>query len=339
MNKKAASQHARPFHNISMDGGRYLQSRLRHTNTTNFQRFRMLCLRLQDHVCASGRRARTEYGSRGAKWQVAFHFSVVEQTLKEDSVLNRAFSLLLVVWLATGPLCAATEPLVGEWKLDISRSKIFDRMKVESIGGNRYSVDVGDGRPVTVAVDGRDQPGNDGVITSVLAEQPDSWKIVNKKDGLVVLRASWKLSQDGKTLTDNFASFAPDGSPAVSLCYVYKRTGGASGSGFEGTWESTSQTMDSVFLLKIQPYEGDGLSIIIPAQNQTENVKFDGKDYPNVASGRRVNEHTLEIENKSKGKITGTQQIKLSSDHKTLTVTVYTAGQNEPNNILVFERQ
>jgi hypothetical protein len=52
-----------------------------------------------------------------------------------------------------------------------------------------------------------------------------------------------------------------------------------------------------------------------------------------------VNEDTLEIENKSHGKIKGTQEIKLSSDHKTLTVTVYTAGQTEPNNILVFERQ
>ena len=254
-------------------------------------------------------------------------------------MLNRAFSFPLVVCLATGPLSAATDPFVGEWKLDISRSKIFDRMKVESIGGNKYSVDVGDGRPVTVAVDGKEQPGNDGVITSVLAEQPDSWKIVNKKDGLVILKASWKLSQNGNTLTDNFASFAPDGSPAVSLRYVYKRTDGTPGSGFVGTWESTSQTMDSTFLLKIQPYEGDGLSIIIPAQNQTESVKFDGKDYPNVASGRRVNEHTLEIEKKSKGKITGTQKIQLSSDYKTLTLTVYTAGRNEPNNILVFGRQ
>jgi hypothetical protein len=62
-------------------------------------------------------------------------------------VLNRAFSLLLVVCLATGPLWAATDLFVGEWKLDISRSKIFDRMKVESIGGNRYSVDGSDGEP------------------------------------------------------------------------------------------------------------------------------------------------------------------------------------------------
>ncbi|HEY6386896.1 MAG TPA: hypothetical protein VIX91_14555 [Candidatus Acidoferrum sp.] len=255
-------------------------------------------------------------------------------------MFKRGIQLLLVASLATGALWAGTDPFVGEWKLDISRSKIFDRMKVESIGGNRYSVDVGDGRPVAVTVDGREQPGNDGIITSVLAEQPDSWKIVNKKDGVVVVRASWKLSEDGKTLTDNFASFAPDGSATVSLRYVYnKRTDGTAGSGFVGTWESTSQTMDSVFLLKIQPYEGDGLSIIVPAQNQTQNVKFDGKDYPKVASGRRVNERALVIENKADGKITGTQHIEVSSDGKVLTLTVYAAGRDEPNNILVFERQ
>jgi hypothetical protein len=254
-------------------------------------------------------------------------------------MLSRTLRLLLAGCLMTGPVWAATDPFVGEWKLDISKSKLFDRMKVESIGGNRYSVDVGDGRPTTVAVDGREQPGNDGVITSVLAEKPDSWKIVNKKDGLVTLKASWKLSQDGNTLTDNFASFAPDGSRAVSLHYVYKRTDGTPGSGFVGTWESTSQAMDSTFLLKIEPYQDDGLSIIIPAQHQTENVEFDGKDQPNVASGRRVNEHTLEIQKKSEGKITGTQRIRLSSDHKTLTLTVYKAVRNEPNNILVFIRQ
>jgi hypothetical protein len=258
---------------------------------------------------------------------------------KGGRVFKRSIQVLLIASLATSGLCAADNPFVGEWKLEISRSKIFDRMRVESIGGNRYSVDVGDGRPVTVVVDGRDQPGNDGVVTSVLAEQPDSWKIVNKKEGRVVLRASWKLSQDGSTLTDNFASFAPDGSPAVSLRYVYKRTDGTSSSGFAGTWESTNQAMDSVFLLKIQPYEMDGLSIIIPVQNQTENVKFDGKDYPNVSSGRRVDEHTLEIENKAAGKITRTQQLRVSPDRKTLTLTVYTTGRNEPNSILVFERQ
>ncbi len=76
-------------------------------------------------------------------------------------------------------------------------------------------------------------------------------------------------------------------------------------------------------------------------------MKFDGKDYPNVgpnvpaglvSSARRVNGRTLEITDKSNGKVAGTQEIQLSSDGKTLTMTVHSAGRTEPN-ILVFERQ
>jgi len=142
--------------------------------------------------------------------------------------------------------------------------------------------------------------------------------------------------------------------------YVYKRTAGASG--FAGTWESTSETVNSAFVIKVQPYEGDGLSIIDSSEGVTKNVKFDGKDYPNVGpnaparsvtSARRVNGHTLdqhtldqhtldqytlELTGKFNGKVTDTQEIKLSSDGKTLTMTVHAAGRTEPN-ILVFERQ
>jgi hypothetical protein len=41
---------------------------------------------------------------------------------------------------------------------------------------------------------------------------------------------------------------------------------------------------------------------------------------------------------KFSGKITGTERFKLSSDRKTLTITVQTPGRRDPN-ILVFERQ
>jgi hypothetical protein len=42
--------------------------------------------------------------------------------------------------------------------------------------------------------------------------------------------------------------------------------------------------------------------------------------------------------NKVNGKITQTQEMKLSSDLKTLTITVHVASRTKPD-ILVFERQ
>jgi hypothetical protein len=258
-------------------------------------------------------------------------------------MFKRTFQLLLVACLATGTLRAANGPFVGDWKLNPSRSKLTDQMKVQSIAANKYAFDFGGGAE-TIAVDGTDQPGNFGTTLSVSTEGPDSWKVVRKKEGRILITATWKLSKDGNTLTDDFTAIQPNGSP-FNMKYVYKRMAGTSG--FAGTWESTSETMNSVYVLQVRPYEGDGLSFIDTSQEQTTNVKFNGKDYPNVgpnvapgsvSSIRRVNQNTLEMTDKISGKIADTQQIELSSDLKTLTITVHTASRSQPN-ILVFERQ
>lgn len=75
---------------------------------------------------------------------------------------------------------------------------------------------------------------------------------------------------------------------------------------------------------------------------------MDGKDYPCVgpsaaiivaSSVRKIDEHTLELKDKkSDGRLYDTQQIRLSPDLRTLTITKNSAGRDEPN-ILVFERQ
>ena len=258
-------------------------------------------------------------------------------------MFKRTFELLLVACLGTGALWAANDPFVGEWKLNPARSKLTDQMKVESVGANKYVFDFGGGSE-TIVVDGTDQPGNFGSTLSVTVEGPDTWKVIRKKDGRMLITATWKLSKDGNTLTDDFTGIEPNGS-TFNLNYVYKRTAGSSG--FAGTWESTSETVNSVFVLQVRPYEADGLSFIDPSEEETKNVKFDGKDYPNLgpnvvpgsaSSVRRVNERTLEMTDKIDGKVMDAQQIELSSDLQTLTMTVHTVGRSEPT-ILVFERQ
>jgi hypothetical protein len=102
-----------------------------------------------------------------------------------------------------------------------------------------------------------------------------------------------------------------------------------------------------VLQFQIRPYEGAGLSLILSSQDVTRNVKFDGKEYPNVGPGaaqgstssaHRVDARTLEITDRIKSKITRTERLELSPDLKTLTRTVHPVGQRGPN-VLVFERQ
>ena len=256
-------------------------------------------------------------------------------------MLKRTLQLLLVAFLVTATLRAATDPFVGDWKLNPSKSKLVDHMKVESLGDDRYEFDLGGG-PERIVADGTDQAGAFGTMLSVTVEGPDSWKVVRKKEGRVMLTGNWKLSQDGNTLTDNYTEYDPKGSPSTTN-YRFARTAG--GPGFAGVWESTVPVTSS-FVLQIRPYEGNGLSFIRSSQD-VRNLKLDGKDYPvegrgvpqgSTSSARRVDERTLEITDKVNGKVTRTERRELSTDLETLTRTVRPVGQREPA-IFVFERQ
>jgi hypothetical protein len=258
-------------------------------------------------------------------------------------MLKCALRFLLVACVATGALYAANDPFLGEWKLNPSKSKLIDVMKVEGIASNKYAFDFGAGSAETIAADGTDQPGLAGTTLSVTIEGADSWKVVRKKDGRILLTGIWKLSKDGNTLNDDYTEFAPDGSPSSNVKYACQRTAGTSG--FAGTWEA-SATMNEAIVLKVQAYEGEGLSFI-NSSGVTKSVKFDGKEYPqagpnaragSASTARRVNEDTLEMADKFNGKITNTREIQISGDRKTLTMTVHVSGRREPD-VFVFERQ
>src|SRR5499427_2723611 len=118
---------------------------------------------------------------------------------------------------------AAEEPLIGKWKLNLSKSKLADQMTIASAGANRYTLTfAGVGDTETLVADGTEQPGVLGSTISITIESPNNWKIVRKQGDRTVVDATWKLSNDDKTLTDTFLGNQPDGSTArVDL--VYKR--------------------------------------------------------------------------------------------------------------------
>src|SRR5258708_1436762 len=272
-------------------------------------------------------------------------------------MLNRILQLLLVGCLMTGTLRAADNPFVGKWKVSASKSMINDEMKVEVAGANRYTFTFGPGQVDTITADGSDQPALSGTTLSVTVKGPNSWEVIRKNKGRTLLTAQWTLSEDGKTLSDAFTQYLPDGTTLFSqplpngstlfLPYVYERTAG--NSGFLGTWDSESAKVRAGIELQIQPYEGDGPSFKRSDEEMAKMIKFDGNDYPDLDpkggdkgtaySGRRVNERGLESTEKSKGKITGTRQVELSRDLKSLTVTVRLVGQSKPQSILVYNRE
>src|SRR5262249_39169976 len=137
-----------------------------------------------------------------------------------------------------GAASQSTDPFVGKWKFDPSRSTIVDEMRIETAGANRYAFMPTPGQPGdTVVADGKDHSGLGGTTFSIAIEAPGKWTVVRKQDGRTLLTARWTLAPDGQTLYDAFTYYPPDG-PASTTNYVYRRTAGHTG--VPGTWESTT---------------------------------------------------------------------------------------------------
>ena len=263
-------------------------------------------------------------------------------------MLVRTVRSLTIVCLLFGSLSAARsaadDPFVGKWKLNQSKSKITgERRKIEALGGNKYTISFGDISDTLVA-DGTDQPVHFGRTESIAQAAPNTWKLVTKQDGRTLYASTWTLSQDGKTMSVDGTATRPDGS-TFNYQSTFKRIAGTSG--FAGTWESTSLKIGSPDEWVIQPYEGDGLSFVLPAENDTLSMKFDGEDYPengpnvppgSASSGHRVDERTLEVTDKVKGKVIDTTRFRVSPDGKTITLTVHEKGQSKPLTI-VYDKE
>lgn len=257
-------------------------------------------------------------------------------------MLKRTLLILPLACLLATDLWSADDPMLGNWKLNPQKSKLIDEMKVSSLGGNKYAFDFGGGPPEIIIADGTDQPANFGTTFATMIVSQDEWRGQRKKNGKVQITGIWTLSKDGSTLHDDFTYFSDDGK-SVHLVYIYKRRG--QGSGFAGDWISTSEQVDTAYLIQVKPFNSDGLSIVNSSEGITRNVKFDGKDYPTVGSGvnmlssaQRTDERTITLTDKIGGKVVDTQEISVSVDANTLTMTVHVPDRADPN-VLSFERQ
>jgi hypothetical protein len=253
-------------------------------------------------------------------------------------MLKRVCLATMVACLMASAALAADDPMVGDRKLNPQKSTLTDVMTVASLGANKYSFDFAGGDPEIAVADGTDQPEHFGTVIAVSIDAPNQWTFVRRKYGKALVTGVWTLSRDGSTLNDHFtASRANEAS--TSMDYVYRRKGGASG--FVGTWISSSEQVNSVVVLKVRTWDGDGLSFISHGEGGTKS-----RDYANVgavvdgatASAQRLDKRTVEITDRISGRVRDTQEISVSPDGYTLKITLHIPGRSEPN-IQVFERK
>jgi len=239
---------------------------------------------------------------------------------------------------------AADDPLIGQWKLNPEKSQFTGlTYKVEDAGGDKYKFVFGDDVE-TVTFDGKPQITKYGNVWSVTKTGPNAWKWTIKRDGKVISDATWTVSDDGTTSNYVNEDTRPDGTKSQNETKL-KRTAGTSG--LVGTWESTEIKIGSPTTIEIAHWKSNGYAIVNPTYKGRTEFKLDGKDYadkgPRVAKGstvsaKRIDERTVEITYKLKGKTTEVDRYEVSSDGKTITDTINFAGVDKPE-VDVYDRQ
>jgi hypothetical protein len=231
---------------------------------------------------------------------------------------------------------AADDFFVGKWKFNPDKSQMNGLdYKIEDAGGGQYKFIFGDDVE-TMTFDGKGHVTKYGDTWSIKTTGPSSWDSTNEVDGKVTNKAKWTISADNQTFTSTDENTRPDGTTGRTEA-IFKRTGGTSG--LVGTWQTTSIKILSPTSITIAKWQGDGYTRNNPAFKETFDFKLDGKEYtpkgPRVAKGitvtaRKIDDHSMELTYKLKGKTTETDKYEVSADGKTLTQTITYPGVSKP---------
>ena len=252
------------------------------------------------------------------------------------------FFALLSVLSATS--LAADDSFVGKWKFNPDKSQLTGQdYKIEDAGGGQCRFIFGDDVEV-LTLDGKSHVTKYGDTWSIKTTGPNSWESTNELDGKVTNKSKWTVSADNQTFTSVDETTRPDGSTGRTEA-TFKRTSGTTG--LAGTWQTTSVKVLSPTSITIAKWQGDGYTRTNPAFKETFAFKLDGKEYtpkgPRVPPGttvtaKKIDDHSMELTYKLKGKTIETDKYEVSADGKTLTQTVTYPGVSKPE-IDVYDRE
>jgi len=178
--------------------------------------------------------------------------------------------------LTVGAALAADLPFAGKWKVNLAKSDFGQTtFTLESLSGGEWQ-STAFGVTYKFKMDGKDYPDSLGGTAAWKAVDASTWELVAKANGKVTETDTFKLSADGKTLTDKAKQMKPDGG-SIDTTTAYERASG--GPSLAGKWK-TRNVSGSSGSIEMVASGLNGLIFKDPDMGMTCDAKLDGKDYP-----------------------------------------------------------
>lgn len=258
-----------------------------------------------------------------------------------DSPVIRAFAILLSLAVAA---TAADDPFIGNWKLDLARSKLTGQtIEIQETTADTY-IFKEDEHTDEIFADGLDHLTHFGDSMAITKKTDDTWTVTYKRGSVVTMNTVWKVSADGRTLKYTATGTRLNGQRFNNQMTLRRKSGT---SGLSGVWEAIDVELSSPREIFIAPSAGGGHFITFPGRKQMVRMKFDGKEYPDegptvvtgsTSAGRRIDANTIETTERIKGKVVETAKATVSADGQTQTIMVTEPGDPTPV-VLVYVRE
>jgi hypothetical protein len=183
--------------------------------------------------------------------------------------------LILLCGVVTAAM-AADLPYVGKWKMNLAKSDFGQTtLTFESLPGGEWQFS-GFGITYKFKLDGKEYPDSMGGTATWKASDANTWETVGKANGKVTETDTFKLSADGKTLTETSKQMKATGG-SIDSTTTYDRASG--GQGLAGKWK-TKKVSGAAGTIEMTASGSDGLNFKDVDMGMTCDSKLDGKDYP-----------------------------------------------------------
>ena len=230
---------------------------------------------------------------------------------------------LFLLFVLTAAANAGDMPFAGKWKVNVAKSDFGQiTVTIESLPGGEWQSSAF-GITAKYKMDGQDYPDGMGGTVSWKVVDGNTWESVEKANGKVTETDMFKLSADGKTLTQVSKTIKADGG-SIDGTTVFSRA--SSGTGLAGKWKTRNVSGGSGTVEYVAS-GSHGLIYKDLDQGMTCEAKLDGKDYPctgpMVPPGFTVamkrSGRTLDFTVKKDGKAFFTASATVAADGKSMT--------------------
>ena len=258
----------------------------------------------------------------------------------------RCASLMLWLFftLATAGTAMAQSPFAGTWKINPELSQLAgDTLKFGPAAEDSIEYTAG-GIHYSFRTDGKNYRMPSGDIAIWRQSGTDGYTTEYRKtDGKLLSSDTWKISEDGKTLTLVSTGVKANGDLYTDT-ETYARTKGSQG--LMGSWKGTNANLSSPSLFVIQEAGLDALILKIPAMKAVAKTNLDGHEAavegPDVPTGLRLSvtrkgPYSFRMVQKLNGTVIHTAEYTISNEGKTMTE-VGGAPGDEPTSV-VWEKQ